>query len=194
VPFNSIAVVRGELVVEVVVSFAEGNESSNDVVTRRVAVIEWLVTEPVGQRVDTESSLLDEEDTQDTSVDETAPPVTPTETSDHHGEDETHERDDFDVVAVLEFDESILVQVGDVSAANAFGVLLHDHPSQVRVQETLADGVGVFFGVGVAVMSTVATSPPADGAFDGTTTGGGEEDLEGKRGRVRAVSPKTVVS
>jgi hypothetical protein len=44
------------------------------------------------------------------------------------------------------------------------------------------------------MMSTVATSPPADGAFNGTTTSGGEEDLERKSSRVGAVSPKTVVS
>jgi hypothetical protein len=64
----------------------------------------------------------------------------------------------------------------------------------VRVQKTLADGVGVFFGVGVSVMSTVATSPPADGALDGTTTSGSKEDLKRKSSRVGAVSPKTVVS
>lgn len=194
VPFDGIAVVRRELVVEVVVSFAEGNESGNDVIARRVAVIEWLVTEPVGQRVDTEGSLLDEENTQDTSIHKTTPPVTPAKTSDHHGENETHERDDFNVVAVLELNNGVLVQVGDVSAADTLGVLLHDHPSQVRVQETLADGVGIFLSVGITVMSTVTTSPPADGALDGTTASCSEEDLERKSGRVRAVSPETVVS
>ena len=43
-PIQRIAVVRGELVVEVVVAFAEGDESGEDVVTGRVAVVERLIT------------------------------------------------------------------------------------------------------------------------------------------------------
>ena len=80
VPFDGVAVVRRELVVEVVVALSKGGESRDHVVTRRVAVIEGLVTEPVGQRVDAEGSLLNEEDAQDTGVDEATPPVTPSET------------------------------------------------------------------------------------------------------------------
>jgi len=76
-PLNSVAVVGGELVVEVVVSLAKGNESSDDMVTRRVAVVEGLVTEPVGQGVDAEGGLLDDEDAEDTAVDVAAEPVTP---------------------------------------------------------------------------------------------------------------------
>ncbi len=52
VPFDGIAVVRGELVVEVVVTLAQSNQSGEDVVTRAVAVVEGLVAEPVSQGVD----------------------------------------------------------------------------------------------------------------------------------------------
>ncbi len=48
--------------VEVVVPLPEGDESSDDVVAGRVAVVEGLVTEPVSQRVDAEGGLLDKED------------------------------------------------------------------------------------------------------------------------------------
>jgi hypothetical protein len=44
-----------------VVALAEGNKSGDDVVSRRVAVIEGLIAEPVGQAVDAEGGLLDEE-------------------------------------------------------------------------------------------------------------------------------------
>lgn len=44
VPFDGVAVVRGEFVVEVVVAFAEGDEGGDDVVAWGVAVIEGLVT------------------------------------------------------------------------------------------------------------------------------------------------------
>jgi hypothetical protein len=40
---------------EVVVTFSESDKGSENVITRRVAVIKWLVTEPVSKRVDTES-------------------------------------------------------------------------------------------------------------------------------------------
>jgi len=40
----------------------------------------------------------------------------------------------------------------------------------------------------------VVSGPPSDGAFDGTTTDGGEEDLERKSGLVRGVGPQTMVA
>ena len=40
----------------------------------------------------------------------------------------------------------------------------------------------------------MVSSPPSDGTFDGTTTNGGEEDLERKSGLVRGVGPQTMVA
>ena len=60
-PLDGVAVIRGELVVEVVVSFTKGDEGGDDVVTGRVAVIERLLAEPVGKRVDAEGGLLNKE-------------------------------------------------------------------------------------------------------------------------------------
>jgi hypothetical protein len=194
VPFDGVAVVGWELVVEIVVTFAEGNEGRDDVITRRVTVVEGLVTEPVGEGVHAESGLLDEENTQDTGVHEAAVPVTPAETGNQHGHDETHEEDDLEVVAVLPDDNRVFVEITDIGAANSLGVLLHEHPSEVGIHEALADGVGVLIGVGVTVVSTVVSSPPANGAFDGTATDGGEPDAKGQSGGVGAVSPETVVS
>lgn len=71
VPFDGIAVVRGEFVVEVVVALAERHERCDPVVARGVAVVEGLVAEPVGQGVDAKCRLLHEGCTEDTSVDET---------------------------------------------------------------------------------------------------------------------------
>jgi hypothetical protein len=194
VPLNGVAVVGGELVVEVVVTLTKSDESSDDVVPGAVAVVERLVTEPVGQRVDAEGGLLDEEDAEDTGIDEATHPVTPKETSNSRGEDETHEDDDLDVVLVLPDNDGVLVEVGDVGAADALGVLLHDHPAKMAVQEALADAVGVLGGVGVAVVSTVVTAPPADGALDGTAANSGEEDAQRQGGIVRLVCPETMVS
>ena len=193
-PLDGVAVVGGELVVEVVVALAHGDESREDVVTGRVAVVERLLTKPVSQRVDAESGLLDEENAQDTGVNEATHPVTPTQSSNDGREDESHDEQNLEVVLVLPPDDGILVQIGDVGTANALGVLLHDHPSDVGVDEALADGVGVLLGIGVSVVSTVVTSPPSNGTFDGTTSNGSEVDAEREASGVRAVSPEAVIS
>ena len=194
VPLNGIAVVRGEFVVEVVVAFAEGGKGSDHVITGGVAVIKGLLAQPVGKGVDTEGGLLDEEDAQDASVDEATPPVTPSETGNQHGDTQAHGEHDLDVVAVLPDDDRVFVEVGDISAANALGVLLHDHPSQVGVEQTLADGVRVLVGVGITVVGTVVASPPASRTLDGTTANSSEPDTQGETSGIRAVSPKTVVT
>lgn len=95
---------------------------------------------------------------------------------------------------MLPDDHGVFVEIGDIGAANALGVLLHDHPSQVRVEQTLADGVGVLVGVGITVMGTVVTSPPASRTLDGTTANGSEPDTQGETSGIGAVSPETVVT
>lgn len=132
-PFDSIAVVGWELVMEVVITLTKSNESGNDVISWGVAVIEWLVTEPVCQRVDAEGGLLDEENSENSSVDETSLPVSPSETTDEAREDHSHEDNGLDVVAMLPDNDRVIVQVGDVGTTNSLWVLLHDHPSDVRV-------------------------------------------------------------
>jgi hypothetical protein len=56
----------------------------------RVSVVEGLLTEPVGEGVDVESGLLEEKDSEDASVDETAEPIALTETSDDGRQDKGH--------------------------------------------------------------------------------------------------------
>lgn len=176
------------------VAFTEGDQGSDDVVTRRVAVVKGLVAEPVSEGVDAEGGLLDEADTKDTTVDETAEEVAPEETTEQSREDESHEDDRLDVVAVLPDDDGVLVQVSDVGTALVLGVLLEHHPPHVRVEKTLADRVRVLFGIGVTVVSAVAGRPPSDGTFDGTGTDGGEINLERSSGLVGRMSPQTMVA
>ena len=49
VPLDGIAIVHGELVVEVVVTLADGNKSGEDVITRSMLVIERSLSEPVSK-------------------------------------------------------------------------------------------------------------------------------------------------
>lgn len=194
VPLDGVAVVGRKLVVEIVVSLAESNESGDDVIPWAVAVIEGLVTEPVGKRVDAEGSLLDEEDAEDAGIDVATDPVSPPNTGHKSWEDQAHEEDDLEIVAMLPDNDRIFVQIGDVRTANSFWVLLHDHPANVAVKQSLANAVGVLGGISVTMMGTVVAAPPADRTFNGTATNACEEKLQRERGRVRLVCPETMVS
>jgi hypothetical protein len=80
-------------------------------VARRVAVIKWLISEPVRNGVDTEGSLLNEEDAKDSGVDETTYPVTPPNTCDKARENQTHKKHDLEVVTVLPLNHLVFIQV-----------------------------------------------------------------------------------
>ena len=95
---------------------------------------------------------------------------------------------------MLPHHDGIGVEVGDVGAANSLGVLSQEQPTQVRVHQTLAHGVRVLVGVGVAVMGSVISRPPADRALDGAGSDQGEVNLQGGGGGVGLVRPQTVVA
>ena len=132
-PGDPVPVVRGELVVEVVVPFAQRDESRERVIPGGVAVVERLVSEPVGDGVDAEGRLLDEEGSEDAGVDETALPVTP-EATDAAGEDVGHEHGNLHIMVVLPDDNGVVGQVGDVGRTPKLRIWLEDQPSDVGVE------------------------------------------------------------
>ncbi len=60
VPLDRVPVVHGELMMEVVVAFSDGDESGKEVVARGVLVVKGRVTEVMGERVDAERGMMDE--------------------------------------------------------------------------------------------------------------------------------------
>lgn len=95
---------------------------------------------------------------------------------------------------MLPDDDGILIEIGNIGAANVLGVLLHDHPANVGVEEAFANRVRVLVGIGVAVMGTMSAGPPADGTLNGTTTNGSEEDLERETCGIRGMCPETMIT
>lgn len=85
---------------------------------------------------------------------------------------------------MLPDDDWVFIEIGYVGPTNAFWGLLHDHPAEVAVEEAFADGVRILVCIGIAVMGTVVTGPPADGAFNSAAANGSEENAEGKSSRV----------
>ena len=148
----------------------------------------------MGKGVDAEGGLLNEEDAEDATVDEATEPVAPAETADEGGEDEAHEEDNFEVVTVLPDHHRILIEIGDVGAANPLGILLHQHPPKVGVEEAFADGIWILVGIGISVMGTMVPSPPSNRAFNGTASHGCEEDAKRDSRGIRRVSPKAMVA
>jgi hypothetical protein len=57
IPLNGITIIHRELVVEVVISFTDGHQSSNNMVTRGMLIIKGRLAEPVSKGVNTESGL-----------------------------------------------------------------------------------------------------------------------------------------
>ena len=112
-----------------VITLAKCDESGNDVISRGVAVVEWLVTEPMGQAVDAESGLLDEEDSQDAGVNEATQPVVEHHAAEDGGNYKRHGDNGLQVVLVLPDNDRVLVEIGNIGTADSPGVLLHDHPS-----------------------------------------------------------------
>jgi len=124
---------------KVVISLSKRNQGGDNVIPRGVAVIEGLVSQPVGQGVHAKGGLLDKKYAEDARIDEASPPVSPTQASHQHGDDKTHDQNHFEVVAMLQHDDGVLVQIGDVGPANAFRVLLHDHPANMGIEQALAN-------------------------------------------------------
>eukprot|EP00187_Rhodella_violacea_P018474 CAMPEP_0184734054 /NCGR_PEP_ID=MMETSP0314-20130426/59356_1 /TAXON_ID=38298 /ORGANISM="Rhodella maculata, Strain CCMP 736" /LENGTH=444 /DNA_ID=CAMNT_0027200953 /DNA_START=196 /DNA_END=1528 /DNA_ORIENTATION=- len=194
VPADAVAVVVGELVVVVVVALAEGDEGGDDGVVGGVFLGVGLLAEGVGEGVDAEGRLVDEEHPAEAGVDEGAPEVAPAEVADGAGEDEAEEEGDPDVVLVLELEDLGGVEVGDVDAAGAVLVLLENHPPEVRIPEALVDGVRVLLGVDIAVVRAVVAGPPTGGALERGGAPRGEDELDGERRVKGAVGPEAVVS
>ena len=169
-PLDGISEVHWELVVEVVVTLTNGAKSGEKVVARSVLVVEWLVSEPVSERVDTEGRVVNETESSGTCEEESSPPVSPSKSGNQRWEGETHEQEQREVIVVLPLDDLVSRQVGNVGDSNLSSGL-DDHPSDVGPPETFMGRVRVELGVGVSVVSSVSSRPPFDRSLYGTSAG-----------------------
>lgn len=137
--------------------------------------------------------MVNKAETSRSGKEETALPVAPEEASDEGGEEEAEEDDEVDIPAVLPLDNLALAQVADIGDTRLVAGL-DEHPADVGEEEALVSVVRVEVGVGVAVVSTVATGPPLDGTLDGSGSSCGKEVLERLRRVIRPVGPQTMVA
>lgn len=128
---NGVSVVTWEFMMKVVISLSQRCQRRNPVVARTIFVIKWLLTNPMGQAVDAKSCLLDEKDAANACIHKTTNPIVPEQAGDERGKHDAHEERALDVMAVLEDDNGVFVEVRNVGAANAFGVLVQQNPSHL---------------------------------------------------------------
>lgn len=144
-----------------------------------LTIIKRLISEPMSQRIDTESCLLHERDAKDSTVEESPEPVVPKASTNKGWEDQSHKKENFKVVAMLPDDDRVFVQIRDIGTANPFRILKHQHPSEMRIEKPFANRVWVFVGVGVTVMCSVISCPPSHGPFNSTATNSSKKYSQG---------------
>lgn len=141
---------------EIVVSLAKCRKRGNDVVAGGAAVVKGLLANPVGERVDAESGLVDNEKSNDTGVHEAAHPVAPAEPCDDGGERKGGEQQQVHVIAVLKPHDGIFNKVRNVGSSFELWVLFKDHPAHVGEPEPPTGVVRVLFSVSKSVVGSVS--------------------------------------
>lgn len=137
--------------------------------------------------------MVNEHQPSGSSEEESTREISPSKSSDKSREDEPHSDNKRQVPLVLPDNDLVLAQVTNIGDSR-FPPRLNNHPSNVRPKETLVGRVGIEIGVGVAMVSSVASGPPFDRSFDGTGSTECEKVLEGEGSGVGTVSPQPVVA
>ena len=158
-PFESVAIVRRELVVKVVVAFAESDESGDVVIARRVTIVERRVAQVVSQGVDAERRVMEKKETKDAGEEVTTTIVAPAQAADERGNDEGHDERETEIVTVLPLDCLVVGEIGDVGGTG-FAARFEEQPADVRVEDTLVSTVRIKVSVGIAMMGSMTSCPP----------------------------------
>lgn len=137
--------------------------------------------------------MMHENQSQQTGIYIATLPIAPSKTRNKSRENDTHDEHQLEVVTMLPFNNVILGKVTDIRHARLTPGL-HDHPANVRPKQAFVGIVGIKVGIGVAVVSAVATCPPSDGALNCACTKHGKCILQWPGGIVGTVCPKTVVA
>ena len=136
---------------------------------------------------------MNKQQSSSSSEEESTTEITPAKTGNESREEEGHGEDELKVPPVLESNDRVAGQVADVGDTG-FPPGLHDHPANMRPEQTVVGSVGVEVGIGVPVVGTVTSRPPLDGALDGTSTSHGEEVFKRLGGIIGTMRPETMVS
>ena len=113
---------------------------------------------------------MDETQPQYTGIHISALRIIPKIPRDECGDGETHDEDQRDEILVLPLNDCALGEVRHVRHAGSPTGFEHN-PSHMRVEEPLMGIIRIKVGVGVAMVGTMATTPPFNRTLDGACTG-----------------------
>jgi len=193
IPPNGVPIVRRELVMKVVIALAKGDEGGDEVVPRRMPIVERGLSEPMRERVEREYAVVDRAHAHRPSVDVPAVPVAPKTARDRGRDREADDEDERHVPPLLPAHDRAPAEIAHVGHARP-APRLDEHPPDVAPPEPAIGVVRIEVGVDVAVVRAVAPSPPSDRSLGGTGTCQGEEYLKGRGSIVGTMRPKAVVS
>lgn len=137
--------------------------------------------------------MVNKDQTQKRRVVPAAPVVTPKETGNNSGKDESDEENEFDVPSVLEADDRVLVQIANIGDTG-LATRLEKHPTDMRPDEAVVSVVRVKVRIGITMMSAVPSRPPLDGPLDGTSSRNSEDILQRLGRVVSTMCPQPVIS
>lgn len=102
-----------------------------------------LRSERMCKGVDTECCLMDKEHSTHTGINQSTPKVTPKQSCDGDRNNKSKCDCNRQVVSVLPHHKFVLVQVSDIDAARASGILLEYHPADVCIPKALVDCIRI---------------------------------------------------
>lgn len=102
-----------------------------------------LAPQRVGEGVNTEGCLMNDEHSTHASIHQTSPEVIPAKSGERHRENERKANRDWQVILVLPHYEFVLVQICDIDTARAPLLLLKNHPAEMRVPKALVNCIRV---------------------------------------------------
>lgn len=91
--------------------FSQSDKSSDDMITGRVPVVEWLISQPVSQGIDTECSLLNKENAQNAGVDKASEIISPSKACNEAWEYHTHKDKYFEIMSMLPDNNRVFIKI-----------------------------------------------------------------------------------
>ncbi len=198
---HAIAVVVLELVVIVVIAFAESEEGHDGAVPRTVAGGVRLAAKHVAEGVDEKRAMLGDHDAADAGNKESTECAGPwvyfhlkiPKVAECHGNDDPDDEADPVHILVLPHDQFVFPEVGDI-IHRWLGVELEKEPTDVRPEEALGDIIGIFVMVDVFVMKAMIGRPVEAGIFERTGAEDEGEELDGHFCLKRQMGKQTVIT
>lgn len=109
---------------EVMITLSHRHQSGEHMISRRPAVIKWLLANPMCKTVHTKRSLLYETSPHNPRIHKPTPPVSPAQARNQHREPPRREQQELAIMLVLEDDNRIAIQIRDISTPFDLGVIV----------------------------------------------------------------------